>query len=87
MCRLNFHAARRIVSVAIVALLTVTSVATAAQAAVPWHPSLDQAKAAAAISRRPVLVVFGASWSDASVALHEKTLTNPEAIAIVTACF
>ena len=87
MCRLTSHAARRIASVALVAFLSVTCWATVAQAAVPWHPSLEQAKAAAAISRRPVLVVFGASWSDASVALHEKTLTNPEAIAIVTACF
>ena len=87
MCRLTFHAARRIVSIALVALLSATCWATVAQAAVPWHSSLEQAKAAAVISRRPVLVVFGASWSEASVALHEKTLANPEAIAIVTACF
>jgi YHS domain-containing protein len=87
MCRLTFHAARRLVFVALVALVSAASGATVAEAAVPWHPSLEQAKAAAAISRRPVLVVFGASWSDASVALQEKTLTNPEAIAIVTACF
>lgn len=87
MCRLTLHAARRIVTVALVALLSATGAARVAEAAVPWHPSLEQAKAAAAISRRPVLVMFGASWSDASVAFHEKTLTNPEAVAIITACF
>ena len=87
MCRLTSDTARHIAAVAFVALVSATSWATVAEAAVPWHPSLEQAKAAAAISRRPVLVVFGASWSDASVALHEKTLANPEAAAIVTACF
>lgn len=87
MCRLTSHTARRIAAVAFVALMSATCWATVVEAAVPWHPSLEQAKAAAAISRRPVLVVFGASWSDASVALHNKTLTNPEAIAIITACF
>lgn len=87
MCRPTFHTARRLASVALVALLSATSWATVTQAAVPWHSSLEQAKAAAAISRRPVLLVFGASWSDASVVLHEKTLANPEASAIITACF
>lgn len=87
MCRPTFRATRRMVSIALAACVSATCWATVAQAAVPWHPSLDQAQAAAAVSRRPVLVVFGASWSDASVALHEKTLANPEAIAIVTACF
>ena len=84
MCRLFSNSISHITSVAIVSM---TCWATVTEAAVPWHASLEQAKAAAAISRRPVLVVFGASWSDASVALHEKTLTNPEAAAIVTACF
>lgn len=87
MCLLTSHTARRIAVVAFVALVSATSWAEVAEAAIPWHPSLEQAKAAAAISRRPVLVMFGASWSDASVALHEKTLANPEAAAIVTACF
>lgn len=61
--------------------------AAPAQAGIPWHGTLEQAKAASQISRRPVLAVFGASWSEASVALHEKTLTNAEVVAIVTACF
>lgn len=59
----------------------------AAQAGIPWHGTLAQAKAAAQVSKRPVLAVFGASWSEASVALHQKTLTNAEVVAIVTACF
>lgn len=87
MCRLTSPAAHSISAVALAALLSASCWATAAEAAIPWHPSLAQAKAAAAMSRRPVLVVFAASWSDASVALHEKTLANPEAAAIVTACF
>jgi YHS domain-containing protein len=61
--------------------------AVTVQAAVPWHPDLAQAKAASLISHRPVLIVFTAKWSDASIALDEKTLANPEAMALVTACF
>ncbi|MEO1990880.1 MAG: thioredoxin family protein, partial [Pirellulales bacterium] len=76
-----------IASLAIACLLTAPCWATEKEKRIPWHPSIEEAKAAAAISGRPVLVVFGASWSDASVALYETTLQNSEAIAIVTACF
>lgn len=87
MCRLIHHAVCRRAFFSVVASLLVPCWAMAAPTGIPWHPSLEQAKAAATISKRPVLVVFGASWSDASVALHEKTLSNSEAVAIVTACF
>ncbi|MFM7033713.1 MAG: thioredoxin family protein [Planctomycetia bacterium] len=54
---------------------------------VPWHPTVEQAKAASVVSKRPVLLVFGAMWSEASVAVHAKTLANPEVMAILAACF
>ena len=76
-----------ITSLTLACLLTAPCWATENEKRIPWHPSIQEAKAAAAISGRPVLVVFGASWSDASVELYEKTLHNSEAIAIVTACF
>jgi YHS domain-containing protein len=61
--------------------------AAPAQASVPWHADVAQAKAASVISHRPVLVVFTAKWSDASLALEQTTLANTEAMALVTACF
>jgi YHS domain-containing protein len=70
---------------ALAACLTVA--ATPAIAAVPWHADLPQAKAASVISHRPVLIVFTAKWSEASISLDETTLANPEATALVTACF
>jgi YHS domain-containing protein len=80
------HFARRLTTAAMIVALVLLGAATA-QAGIPWHGTLEQAKAASQISRRPVLAVFGASWSEASVALHERTLTNAEVVAIVTACF
>lgn len=61
--------------------------AVVAQANVPWHADVAQAKAASVISHRPVLLVFTAKWSDASLALEQTTLANSEAMALVTACF
>ena len=59
----------------------------AASAAVPWHADLTQAKAASQISRRPVLVLFVATWNEASIN-HDKTfLASEEAVALLTACF
>jgi len=61
--------------------------AGSACAGVPWHSDVAQAKAASVISHRPVLVVFTATWSEASMALDKTTLANDEAVALVTACF
>ncbi len=69
-----------------VALVAVWAPAIAA-AAVPWHADLTQAKTASQVSRRPVLVLFVAAWSEASIN-HDKTfLASEEAVALLTACF
>jgi YHS domain-containing protein len=69
-----------------VALVTVLTPAIAA-AAVPWHADLTQAKTASQVSRRPVLVLFVATWSEASIN-HDKTfLASEESVALLTACF
>ena len=69
-----------------VALLAVW-VPVVAAAAVPWHADLTQAKTASQVSRRPVLVLFVAAWSEASIN-HDKTfLASEEAVALLTACF
>lgn len=58
-----------------------------ATAAVPWHADITQAKTASQVSRRPVLVLFVATWSEASIN-HDKTfLASEEAVALLTACF
>jgi len=59
----------------------------AAAAAVPWHPDLAQAKAASLISHRPVLIVFVASWSEASVNMEKTFLGSEDAVALLTACY
>jgi YHS domain-containing protein len=58
-----------------------------ASSAVPWHRDTAQALAASLISRRPVLIVFTATWSEASTSLQKATLVAPEAAALLTACF
>jgi len=58
-----------------------------ALAEVPWYADLAQAKAASQVSRRPVLILFVATWSEASVA-HDRTfLGTEESVALLTACF
>jgi YHS domain-containing protein len=59
----------------------------AAAAAVAWHPSLKQALTAAASHQRPVLVVFTAEWSPAAAQLKKHVLTDPNAAALLSACF
>jgi len=59
----------------------------ASAAAVPWHPDLAQAKAASLISHRPVLIVFVASWSEASVNMEKTFLGSEDAVALLTACY
>ena len=58
-----------------------------ADGGVPWHPDLARAKAAAAISRQPVLIVFTASSSPATGALDRGTFSSPATAALLTACF
>lgn len=77
----------RLRELAAIACLVGALAAWPACAAVPWHPDIAQAKAASVISHRPVLIIFTAKWSEASVALDETTLANAEAMALVTACF
>lgn len=59
----------------------------AAPAAVAWHPSLKQAMTAAASHQRPVLVVFTAEWSPAAAQVKKHVLTDPNAAALLSACF
>ena len=69
-------------------LLAVSSTwATAASAAVAWHPDLATACRASAASHRPVLAIFTASWSSSTAALDRTTLASDEAVALITACF
>ena len=70
-----------------VALASLVLGADAAFGAVHWHPDLAGARAAAKDSRRPVLVVFTAAWSDASQQLLERTLADDGAAAVVAACY
>jgi YHS domain-containing protein len=54
---------------------------------VPWHRDIAQAQAASLVSKRPVLVIFTATWSEASKAVQRTTLTAPETAALITACY
>lgn len=77
----------RLVTLGLVAAVGLLAGPRAASAAVPWHADLAQAKAASQVSRRPVLILFVATWSEASVA-HDRTfLGTDEAVALLTACF
>jgi YHS domain-containing protein len=71
----------------LLALMAFTATGAVARAGVPWHPTIAQAKAASQISHRPVLVVFTARWSEASMKLEQTALASNEAVALVTACF
>lgn len=71
----------------LVAAAGALAAAPAALAEVHWHADLAQAKAASQVSRRPVLILFVATWSEASVA-HDRTfLGSDEAVALLTACY
>jgi YHS domain-containing protein len=71
----------------LLAMMAFTATGAVARAGVPWHPTIAQAKAASHISHRPVLVVFTARWSEASMKLEQTALASNEAVALVTACF
>lgn len=62
-----------------------TAVQTATS--VPWHRDVAQAQAASLISKRPVLIIFTAAWSQASKSVQRTTLAAPEAAALITACY
>ena len=61
--------------------------ATETPAGVGWHGSIDEAVSAADTSRRQVLVLFTAAWSPASTQLRKHVLTDPDAVALLDACF
>lgn len=58
-----------------------------AAAGVAWHPDLAAARRASAVSQRPVLAIFTASWSTVSSTLDRTTLASDEAVALISACF
>lgn len=58
-----------------------------ALAGIPWHDNLASAKNASVVSHRPLLVIFTASWSEASDQFVQTTLATPEAVGVVSACF
>lgn len=74
-------------TLSLIVLVASCAAGAAAQADVPWHTNLAGAKAAALVSQRPVLVVFTAAWSEASVNLEATALGSDEAVALLTACF
>ena len=59
----------------------------AALAEIPWHASLSAARAASAVSHKPVLAIFTASWSPESTRFQQQALASPEVEALIAACF
>ncbi|MFM1996919.1 MAG: hypothetical protein RLZZ111_1306 [Planctomycetota bacterium] len=76
----------RLVPAAFALLVAVVGAAEAA-AGVAWHPDLAAARRASAVSQRPVLAIFTASWSSVSSTLDRTTLASDEAVALISACF
>lgn len=76
-------------SMARVCLVLVFAVAAAshAEAGIPWHENLVAAKSASVSSQRPLLVIFTAAWSEDSDRFLQTTLSSPEAVGVVCACF
>jgi len=86
--RLALRPSTFLACVAVIAFLAGSHMhAASVFAAIPWHSDMSQAKVASGISHRPVLVVFTAKWSDASMNLEQTSLASDEAMALVTACF
>jgi YHS domain-containing protein/thiol-disulfide isomerase/thioredoxin len=54
---------------------------------VAWHESYEAATVACRSSQRPVLLVFTADWCEACQHLDSRLWANPEAAALVTACY
>ena len=51
------------------------------------HQSISDAQTVAARQQRPVLVIFTAEWSPASVQLRKHVLTDADAVSLLSACF
>lgn len=64
-----------------------TAVPLVPGATVPWHASLADARQAARVSRRPVLVVFTAATAESGAALARDVFPASETVALLTACF
>lgn len=61
--------------------------ASSAEAGIPWHENLVAARSASVASQRPLLVIFTAAWSEDSDRFLQTTLSSPEAVGVVCACF
>ena len=78
---------KRAVPPFLLAAAIVLAASAPAEAAIPWHDNLAAAKRASNQTRRPVLVIFTASWSEESDRFIEVTVEAPEVIGVVSACF
>jgi YHS domain-containing protein len=83
----NRASARRCVARLCVAVGLVIAAASHAEAGIPWHENLVAAKSASVASQRPLLVIFTAAWSEDSDRFLQTTLSSPEAVGVVCACF
>lgn len=72
---------------ALIACLTIASASRDASAGVAWHESYQAAQTACHSSQRPVLVIFTASWCEACQHLDSRLWANPEAAALLGACY
>lgn len=84
---LNRAPARRCAARLCVAVGLVVAAASHAEAGIPWHENLVTAKSASVASQRPLLVIFTAAWSEDSDRFLQTTLSSPEAVGVVCACF
>lgn len=57
------------------------------QNTISWHRDLSAAQAASAVSGRPVIVLFFASWSEPSVELERVLAESVEAARLLSECF
>ncbi len=79
--------ARQCVARLCLAVGLAVAAASHAQAGIPWHENLVAAKSASVASQRPLLVIFTAAWSEDSDRFLQTTLSSPEAVGVVCACF
>ena len=79
--------ARQCVARLCLAVGLAVAAASHAEAGIPWHENLVAAKSASVASQRPLLVIFTAAWSEDSDRFLQTTLSSPEAVGVVCACF
>ena len=84
---INIAPTRRCVARLCVAVGLAVAAASHAEAGIPWHENLVAAKSASVASQRPLLVIFTAAWSEDSYRFLQTTLSSPEAVGVVCACF